>query len=117
MRTIETLIILLNLIALLMLYIPLRSQHRWLRFLPVVVVSLTLVHLIVEQYHWQMVLSYLLTAALFVLSLPGLLKGAHNPPARGALGVVAGAFGFLWWLIAAALPIILPVPRLPTPPG
>lgn len=117
MRTIESLIILLNLIALVTVYIPLRPQLRWVRFLPVVTVCLTLLHLIVEQYRWQMVLLYVLTAALFLLTVRNVLKGANNRPARGALAFAAGGFAFLWWLVAATLPIVLPVPRLPAPVG
>ena len=113
MRTLEIAILLLNLIALLTLFLPLRPPLRWSRFLPAVVVIVTLVHLIVEGYRWQMVLSYALTAALFLLTLPSLLKGTDRPPARGILAFVAGGFALLWWLVAATLPVILPVPRLP----
>ncbi|MBI3738485.1 MAG: hypothetical protein HY258_05510 [Chloroflexi bacterium] len=110
-------ILLLNVIALLTLYLPPRPSLRWLKFLPAFIVVLTLAHLLVEGYRWQMVPSYLLTAVLLVTTLPSLLKGRDQTPARGTLAFVAGGFGFLWWLIAAILPIILPVPRLPTPPG
>lgn len=116
MRIIETLIILLNLVALLVVCLPFFRPFRWLRFLPAVVLCLTPIHLIVEQYRWQMVLSYVLTIALFLLTLPNLLKG--TAPSLGRMRtVLLGAFGFLVWLLAAALPFILPVPRLPTPPG
>ena len=117
MRLLEIVVLLLNLVALLTVYLPLHPQLRWFKFLPIVIVVLTLVHLIVEQYRWQMVLSYVLTVALFLLTLPSLLKGTDNPPARGALAFVAGGCAFLWWLVAATLPVVLPVPRLPTPPG
>jgi platelet-activating factor acetylhydrolase isoform II len=117
MRTFELVILLLNLVALLTLYLPLRPSRRWVRFLPAVTILLTLAHLLVEQYRWQMALSYVLTVALFLLTLPSLLKNTDPTPARGALVLLAGGFGFLWWLVAATLPVILPVPRLPTPPG
>jgi predicted dienelactone hydrolase len=117
MRTLEIVILLLNLVALLALYLPLRPSLRWFKFLPAAIVVVTLAHLIVEQYRWQMVPSYVLTATLFLITLPSLMKGANNPSARSALALVIGGFAFLWWLVAATLPIILPVPRLPTPPG
>lgn len=117
MRSLEIVILLLNLIALFMVYIPLNPSLRWVRFLPTGIVVITLVHLIVEQYRWQMVLSYGLTTALFLFTLPSLLKNTDPAPARGVLAFLAGGFGLLWWLVAAVLPIILPVPRLPTPPG
>src|SRR5713226_6729155 len=103
MRALEIAIVLLNLVALLTLYLPLRPSLRWFKFLPAVIVVLTLVHLIVEQYRWQMVLSYALTAVLFVLSVPSLLKNTDPAPARGPLAFVAGGFGLLWWVVAAAL--------------
>ena len=37
--------------------------------------------------------------------------------ARGAGAFIAGGFGCAGWLLALALPIILPVPRVPPPPG
>jgi len=117
MRSLEIAVLLLNLVALLMVYIPLHHPLRWVKFLPAGIVVITLAHLIVEHYRWQMVLSYVLTATLFLLILPRLLKNTDPTPARGALAFFAGGFGCLWWLVAAALPIILPVPRLPTPPG
>jgi len=54
MRTLEIMILLLNLVALLTLYLPLRPSLRWFKFLPAVIGVLTLAHLIVEQYRWQM---------------------------------------------------------------
>ena len=117
MRSLEIVMLLLNLIALLMVFIPLRPSLFWVKFLPAGIIVITLLHLIVEQYRWQMVLSYGLTAALFFFTLPRLLKNTDPTPARGTLAFFAGGFGFLWWLVAVTLPIILPVPRLPTPPG
>ena len=117
MRPFELLIVILNLSALLTLYLPLRPSLRWFKFLPAVIVVLTLAHLIVEGYRWQMVPSYVLTAALFLLTLPRRIRATDKPPVRGIWAFAAGGFALLWWLTAAVLPVILPVPRLPTPPG
>ncbi|MGQ0600583.1 MAG: alpha/beta hydrolase family protein [Anaerolineales bacterium] len=117
MRILEITILLLNLVVLLTLYLPLRPSLRWFKFLPAVIVVLMFTHLIVEQYRWQMVPAYVLTGVLFLLTLPSLLKGKDNLSARGLLAFVAGGFAFIWWLVAVALPIILPALRLPTPPG
>src|SRR5512143_1911167 len=118
MRLLEIVILLLSLIALIANYLPARQQMRWLKFLSAMIIIVTLVHLVVEQYRWQMILSYGLTVVLFLLSLPSLLKSTERSRRHGALSSVAGVFGFAWWLIAAALPIyLMPVPQLPAPPG
>src|SRR5215213_5094226 len=117
MRPLEILIVLLNLTALLLVYIPSRFQQRWFKFLPAALVVITLAHLLLEQYRWQMVPAYLLTALLFLRTLPGLLKNSGMPAARGASAFIAGGCGCVAWLMALALPLILPVPRVPTPPG
>ncbi|MBI3158448.1 MAG: hypothetical protein HYZ26_02480 [Chloroflexi bacterium] len=117
MRTLEILILLLNIVVVVALYLPLRAALRGLAYLPAVTVVVTLAHLGVEGYRWQMAPAYLLTAALFVVSLRRMRTGAVAPPARGALAFAAGGFGLVWWLAAAAVPVILPVPRLPALPG
>ncbi len=117
MRPLEIIIVLLNLITLVRAYVPLRASLRWFKFLPTTTVLITIVHLFAEQYRWQMVPSYLLTAIMFLFTLPNLLKGIDNPPTRSMLAFVAGGFGFLWWLVAVTLLVVLPVPLLPIPPG
>ncbi len=117
MRFLEILILPLTLIALLAACLPPRPSLRALRFLPGVIVVLILVHWIAEGYRWQMAPAYALAFALFLIGLPGLLKKAGATARRGIGTVLAGAFGLLVWLVAAALPTILPVPQLPTPPG
>ena len=82
--------------------IPLHPPFRWAKFLPAGIVVITLVRLVVEGYRWQMVPAYILTAALFLLTLPSLLKNTNPAPARGALAFLTGGFGFLWLLIAGA---------------
>ena len=117
MRPLEILILFLVSLAILALYLPLRFKPGWFRFLPGAIVCVTLAHLVLEHYRWQMVPAYLLTAALILLTLPNTLKGTERPPSRGAWAVVAGGLGIFWLLVAAALPILLPVPHLPSPPG
>ena len=117
MRPLEIVILILNLAALLTIYIHFPPRFRWIKFLPAGIAVVTLVHLVVEQYRWQMTLSYVLTAGLFLRSLPSLYKKTGQVPSRGALAYLAEGFGFIWWLVSAGLPIILPVMRLPEPPG
>jgi predicted dienelactone hydrolase len=117
MRPFEAILLLLNLASLLARYLPVYPALRWTRFLPAAGVVLAAAQLIVEHYRWQMVPAYGMTAALFLMTLPGLVKGAPHRPGRGAWAFFAGGFGVLWWLGAVTLPVILPVPVLPTPPG
>ena len=97
MRLLEIVILLLSLSALIANYLPARQQMRWLKFLPAMIIVVTLVHLVVEQYRWQMILSYGLTVVLFLLSLPSLLKSTVRSRRRSALSIAAGVFGFAWW--------------------
>jgi predicted dienelactone hydrolase len=117
MRPLEILIVLLNLAALVMVYLPGRVQQRWFTWVPAAIVGITLAHLLVEHYRWQMVPAYGMTAVLFGRTLPSLMKKVAMPAARGAGARLAGGFGGIAWLLALAVPSILPVPRVPTPPG
>jgi predicted dienelactone hydrolase len=117
MRPLEILILLLLLVALVTAYIPRRPRPRALKFLPAAILVLILAHLILEGYRWQMVPAYFLAAVLFLRTLPGLLKNSEPPPARGVRAYIAGGLGLGCWLMAITLPVILPVPRVPTPPG
>ena len=82
MRPLEILIVLLNLTALLLVYLPSRFQQRWFKLLPAAIVVITFAHLLLEQYRWQMVPAYLLTALLFLRTLPSLLNNSGMPAAR-----------------------------------
>jgi len=117
MRLFEFLILVLDLIALLVLNLRLRSKPEWFRFLPSVIVGILIVHLVVEHYRWQMVPAYLLTGAFFLLTLPGMLKGTESQPGNRGLAILGGGLEVVGWVAAVALSILLPVPRLPTPPG
>jgi predicted dienelactone hydrolase len=117
MRILELAILVLNLFTLLMLYFPLHNSIGWIEFLPPSIICLTIVHLISERYRWQMLPSYSLTALLFLLTLPNLLDINNNPLVEGTLAIIVGGFMLLWWSVSAVLPIVLPVIRLPIPPG
>lgn len=82
------------------------KQSRWLKWLPVTAVLLLPLHLIQEGCRWQMVPAYGLAAGLVVFAL-----------LRRKLPTAAGIGGLIVWLVAAALPILLPVPRPLAPTG
>ncbi|MBI5935915.1 MAG: hypothetical protein HY867_19590 [Chloroflexi bacterium] len=90
---------------------------RRAKFLPPLAIIVNILHLWLEGYRWQMIPLYGIAAALALASLPSLLKSdAASERPRGwraaasflTLGLVAAS---------AALPALLPVPRIATPTG
>jgi predicted dienelactone hydrolase len=75
-------------------------------------------HFATEGWRWQMVPTY---ALLFGLELATLWQLRRGPSRRGQLRrwvrALLTASAVSWWLAAFALPLLLPVPQLPTPTG
>lgn len=90
-----------------------RQRPNWLAIFPVAGALFTILHLFVEGYRWQMVPAYGLTAVFLILA-PRWVSGTQNGPRFGWL---LALLGLLSWLIAAALPVAMPVPQLPEPTG
>lgn len=91
------------------------------RFTPALAVVVTLIHLVVEGYRWQMVPLYILT---FLLLVGALLKIKSSGDWKTSASVLtlrhgyASQGGALILLVAStALPVLLPVPAIPTPSG
>lgn len=112
MRLFELLTLATLLLPLLWMIIS-RSRPRWLAVLPLAGSIFAFIHLLVEGYRWQMILVYLLTAVFLLLAIHWLI----NQPTAPRLGWLMAVLGLLAWLVAAALPIAMPVPRLPDPTG
>jgi hypothetical protein len=85
-------------------------RPRVVRLLPSAALVLTLLHLLLEGYRWQMIPLYLLTAALTVSSLLKIRSTFDWRPAASYLTLILLAGSIL-------LPILLPVPAIPTPGG
>jgi len=81
-----------------------------IRLAPALAVLATLLHFATEGYRWQMIPLYVLTPLLALSSLSKLFGTSDWKPIASYLtvGLVA---------LATALPILLPVPRIPTPSG
>ena len=99
-----------------------RRKPRWMAFLPSLVVLLVLAHLVLEGYRWQMIPAYALTALTFLATVRGIIQGTDpqgKTPSRGrrALTIIGTVLGLLVLIVAAALPALLPVFRLPEPTG
>jgi len=86
MRPLEILILLALLPVVLAFFLPRNRRASWLRFLPWVALLLTLVHLLVEKYRWQMAPAY----ALVVLTCLLALRKAPGEPAKPVWWRTAG---------------------------
>lgn len=106
MRLFETLIPIL-LAAYLVLPHP---RPLWVRLLPAAALIVTLIHFAVEGYRWQMIPLYVLTPLIALGSLTKILGTTDWKPIASYLTVMLVA-------LATALPILLPIPRIPTPSG
>ena len=120
MRLFEILILVTLFVRFIGYSLPSIRRSRWIVVLPSLTVLLTVMHLVLEKYRWQMMPAYVLTLLLFLLSLHQLRRGDqpldNKKPDRISILIV-----FLLRLsiftVIAALPIILPVFHLPEPTG
>ena len=101
MRFLEIIVILLSLVVTLNLAIP-ESRRRNMAALLFITILLTLLHLFVEGYRWQMVPLY---------AFLGL--AAWRKKREATTGFTVGAS--LLWLLALLLPMLIPVVKLPLP--
>jgi predicted dienelactone hydrolase len=122
MRLFETLTLITLLLSLLSFFVSRGKRPRWMAFLPSLAVLLVLAHLALEGYRWQMVPAYALTVLTFLSTVRAIMQGTDlkgKPSARGrrALTIIGTVLGLLVLIVAAALPALLPVFRLPEPTG
>ena len=104
-----------------LLSIYLLWQHPRLyaiRFVPILALALTLIHLWLEGYRWQMIPIYGLTAILVIATLVKLQQPTDWKPIASYLTLrLAQGGAFVLLIVSTALPILLPVPAIPTPSG
>jgi len=94
-----------------------RRRPRWVNAIPLLAVVVLLLHLLLEGDRWQMIPLYLLAGLTGCTGAWGLWR-----PARGELrrrswrgvGLVAALVGVA---AATAVPVLLPVPKIPPPTG
>ena len=104
---------LLEIIIPLLLAIYLVWPHprpRAIRLVPAATLALTLLHFFIEGYRWQMVPLYVLTLLLTLSSLMKIKLQTDWPAAASYLTVILLA-------VSTALPVLLPVPKIPVPSG
>ncbi|MBL8063927.1 MAG: hypothetical protein JNK32_12940 [Anaerolineales bacterium] len=80
------------------------------RLLPALALVVTLLHFAVEGYRWQMIPLYVLAPLLAISSLTKIMGQGDWKPLASIPALILLA-------LATALPILLPVPRIPTPDG
>lgn len=93
------------------------NRPRWLNLLPVITLVACILQVIIEGYRWQMVPIQVLSAVLFVISIPALEKKFHKPETGLWRKWVRLFMGLLICTAAYALPTLLPVPKIPLASG
>ncbi|HNN12803.1 MAG TPA: hypothetical protein PKL78_04555 [Anaerolineales bacterium] len=106
MRTLEILIVILPAIYLIWRH----PRPLAIRLLPALALIVTLIHFVVEGYRWQMIPLYVLTPLLAISSLTKIIGKSDWKSIASILPLILLA-------LATTLPILLPVPRIPTPSG
>ena len=81
-----------------------------IRLMPALALLVSLLHFAFEGYRWQMIPLYVLTPLLAISSLTRIFGVNDWKPIASTLTLVLVA-------LATALPILLPIPRIPTPSG
>jgi len=117
MRPLEILISIMLAVYLFWPFFTGRANLGLINFLPILAVLLIGTHLLVEGYRWQMLPLYVLTGILLLTAMPTITQ----PTADGfnrLSWAAAGRIGALILLAAStALPVLLPVPKVPAPSG
>ena len=121
MRTLESLLLLADLMAIFVLSVPRMRARLWSRHLPAIALVMAAAQVLAEGPRWQMLPAYALTALVFLVWLlrnftpAGGLTARTRPHSMGAAAAIGlGAWGLA---IAVALPIMVPVFRFPHPAG
>lgn len=99
------------------IWIFFRHRPRWTDFLPFVAVLVVLVQVLFEGYRWQMVPIYVFTMLQFLISLVSLSKPCTISQIPFWKMLASGSILLVFFAGCIALPILLPIPQLPTPTG
>jgi hypothetical protein len=121
MRPLETLLSLANLLAFLVLSVPLPRIVPWMRQLSPIALVIAVAQVLVEGPRWQMVPAYALAGLFFLIWLLQTIAPVGGPAEKGrtnrlAVGLAVG-LGVLGLAVSVALPMVLPVFRFPHPSG
>lgn len=116
MRALESVLSLANMLTFFSLAIPRLRAERLLGFVALITVLIAGVQVLAEGPRWQMIPAYALTTAFFLIWLLGVTAAGRIHVGRLVAGLGIG-LGTLALAVSAALPVALPVFRLPKPTG
>lgn len=110
MRLLELILLLLVLVGLIRPFLP---RLRFLDGLILTAIPLTLLHWLLEGYRWQMIPAY---GLVIVVSVAAIRRWRGPIETKRGWQIAGTLAGLLIFLIAVALPYLLPVPQ-PLPPS
>jgi predicted dienelactone hydrolase len=119
-RPLEGLILVVLFLSLLGHWSPPIKGSRLIDLFPSLAALVTVIHLALERYRWQMVPAYGLTLVLLILGLSRIIRTdrpADTARPRRVLAVAGFLLRLFVFVLVAALPVLLPVFRLPEPTG
>src|SRR5215213_4587978 len=121
MRPLETLLLVANLLAFLVIAVPLPRVVPWMRHLAPIALAIAVAQVLVEGPRWQMLPAYALAGLFFLVWLLQTIAAVGGSAEKGrtnwlAVGLAIG-LGALGLAISLVLPIMLPVFRFPHPSG
>jgi predicted dienelactone hydrolase len=117
MRSLETLLLMADLLTLFVLSVPRLRAARWMRLAATVGLVLAVTQVLVEGPRWQMFPAYALTALFFLGSMLKNVATAGGPAERNRFTHLVVGLGMAWLAVSVALPMIAPVFRFQTPTG
>ena len=117
MRSLETLLLMADLLTGLVASVPRWRAARLMRLAAGVGLMIAAAQVLVEGPRWQMFPAYALTFLFFASSWLMNIAPSGAPAPRSRFTLVAIGLGVLWLAVAVALPMIVPVFRFPTPTG
>lgn len=116
MRPIEILLLIANLLAFFGLTLPRLHALSAMRFLPMAALVIAITQFVIEGPRWQMIPAYALAIIFFVIWLLGMIL-PDGIPINRIVCILSAGVGILVLIIAAALPLLLPVFHFPKPTG
>jgi predicted dienelactone hydrolase len=117
MRPLEMLLVAADLVAFLLVMVPLPGRARWLRHAAPIALLAMGAQLLVEGPRWQMAPAYALAGLFFLVWLLRTVKPAGRPAGGTRNRRLAAGLGVLGLAVAVVLPMVLPVFGFPHPTG